>query len=316
MIGRTSFCLGLGLGVAVAAGCVRRAAVREIPLASEPLVGVPVPPAEATGRSPTAAASSGEPSALTCDVPEPATRPPPDGLSGGELEPLCAPELMRAAAEADSRLRTSGTCDKADLEILAKAVGALTACAGALEPGRWVFPVAGVGLESVGGQGKGFIRSTHLPCYATAFPGHPAHDIFVDDPRHRSRDRQGREVLARAVEDGMVLVARGGWTPDDPGRGGNYVMLLLPARRLIAYYAHLETVLVRPGQRVRAGQSVGTVGRTGKNAWPARSPTHLHFGLWDAGTFVPTNSIALLRAAQREASSLEGSESRTNLQRP
>jgi hypothetical protein len=275
--------------------------VRALPLAPAPLASALAPPAvrprEARGAAEPASATAVERGAY-------------------ELEPLCAPELMRAAAEADHRLRTSGTCDKADLGILAEAVGALTACAGALEPGRWVFPVAGVGWESVGGQGKGFIRSAHLPCYATAFPGHPAHDIFVDDPRHRSRDRQGREILARAVEDGMVLVARGGWTPDDPGRGGNYVMLLLPARRLIAYYAHLETVLVRPGQRIRAGQAVGTVGRTGKNAWPARSPTHLHFGLWDAGTFVPTNSMALLRAAQRESSSIESSESRTHLRPP
>lgn len=208
---------------------------------------------------------------------------------------------MPAAAEADRRLRTSGTCDKADLEVLASAVRALAECAGPLKPGRWVFPVAGVGLESIGGQGKGFVRSAHLPCYATAYPGHPAHDIFVDDPHHRSRGRQGQEIQARAVEEGMVLVARGGWTPDDPGRGGNYVMLLLPARRLIAYYAHLETIFVRPGERVRGGQPIGTVGRTGKNAWPARSPTHLHFGLWDAATFVPTNSIALLQAAQRTA---------------
>ncbi len=208
---------------------------------------------------------------------------------------------MIAAADADRRLRTEGTCAKEGLAALAVAVEALSRCAGECQARPWVFPVEGVGLESIGGQGRGYVRSTFLPCYATANPGHPAHDIFVDDPHQRSRDRQGRPIIARAVEEGRVLVAHDGWTPDDPGRGGNYLMLLLPARRLIAYYAHLETILVWPGQRVRAGQAIGTVGRTGRNAWPARSPTHLHFGLWNASTFVPINSLALLKAARRAA---------------
>ena len=54
---------------------------------------------------------------------------------------------------------------------------------------------------------------------------------------------------------------------------------------------------MKAGERVQAGQVVGTIGRTGKNAWPRRSQTHLHFGLWDASTFRPVNSYPLLRRA-------------------
>lgn len=233
--------------------------------------------------------------------PSEASAPGPTPDEPAEPEPACAPELVIAAAEADRRLRTEGTCAKEALASLGAAVQALSTCAGELKPTAWIFPVEGVGLESIGGQGNGYVRSAFLPCYATPSPGHPAHDIFVDDPHHGSRDRQGRPFIARAVEEGRVLVAHDGWTPDDPGRGGNYLMLLLPARRLIAYYAHLETILVRPGERVRAGQAIGTIGRTGRNAWLARSPTHLHFGLWNASSFVPVNSLALLKAAQRTA---------------
>jgi murein DD-endopeptidase MepM/ murein hydrolase activator NlpD len=45
----------------------------------------------------------------------------------------------------------------------------------------------------------------------------------------------------------------------------------------VRYYgSHLSTVRVRPGQRVRAGQQVGTVGSTGSARGLA---PHLHFGI-------------------------------------
>jgi murein DD-endopeptidase MepM/ murein hydrolase activator NlpD len=43
------------------------------------------------------------------------------------------------------------------------------------------------------------------------------------------------------------------------------------------YYAHLDTQLVVPGQFVRAGEPIGTVGNTG-NA--ITTPPHLHFGVY------------------------------------
>ena len=44
----------------------------------------------------------------------------------------------------------------------------------------------------------------------------------------------------------------------------------------------------RTGTCIKAGTPIGTVGRTGKNAFPARSPTHLHLML------VPVKGSALL----------------------
>jgi murein DD-endopeptidase MepM/ murein hydrolase activator NlpD len=43
-------------------------------------------------------------------------------------------------------------------------------------------------------------------------------------------------------------------------------------RRLYTVYAHLQSVLVWPGQRVEAGQQIGSVGDTGRATAP-----HLHF---------------------------------------
>jgi murein DD-endopeptidase MepM/ murein hydrolase activator NlpD len=62
--------------------------------------------------------------------------------------------------------------------------------------------------------------------------------------------------------------------------GGNVVWLRDADRRQSLYYAHLDRQLVRRGQRVRAGDTLGLVGNTG-NA--RTTPPHLHFGLYRRG---------------------------------
>ena len=60
-------------------------------------------------------------------------------------------------------------------------------------------------------------------------------------------------------------------------RGGNVVSLHDEERDLLLYYAHLEEQLVEQGERVTAGQVIGTVGNTG-NA--ITTPPHLHIGVY------------------------------------
>jgi murein DD-endopeptidase MepM/ murein hydrolase activator NlpD len=60
-------------------------------------------------------------------------------------------------------------------------------------------------------------------------------------------------------------------------RGGNVVWLQDLFSPLRLYYAHLDSQAVVPGQLVRAGDVVGTVGNTG-NA--RTTPPHLHFGVY------------------------------------
>lgn len=61
---------------------------------------------------------------------------------------------------------------------------------------------------------------------------------------------------------------------------GNYVTLDLGAGRYVSY-EHLKpgSVLVRPGDRVRAGQAIARVGNTGDSIGP-----HLHFHVSDGST--------------------------------
>jgi len=73
-----------------------------------------------------------------------------------------------------------------------------------------------------------------------------------------------------AVGSGKVVDIQ----PNPSGTYGNQVVIQHNGR-LYTQSAHLETVTVKPGQFVDAGQQIGTVGRTGNT--PAAGDSHLHF---------------------------------------
>jgi murein DD-endopeptidase MepM/ murein hydrolase activator NlpD len=64
------------------------------------------------------------------------------------------------------------------------------------------------------------------------------------------------------------------------GAYGN-IIVLDHGQTLLTACLHLKTVQVEEGQRVEAGQVIGTVGETGL----ARGP-HLHFGVYIGGVAV------------------------------
>ena len=83
-----------------------------------------------------------------------------------------------------------------------------------------------------------------------------------------------RGTPALAAADGFIT--RTGETP----LGGRVVWLADAAHGEHLYYAHLDKQLVRPGQRVRAGDTLGLVGNTGNARTTA---PHLHFGIYRSG---------------------------------
>lgn len=90
------------------------------------------------------------------------------------------------------------------------------------------------------------------------------------------RRHQGQDLLAKCRKP--VLAAQ-------PGRvqfrgrqsaAGNYVVIDGKGKRKDAVYMHLmRKPRVRKGERVRAGEKIGLVGRTGR-----ATACHLHFELW------------------------------------
>ena len=69
------------------------------------------------------------------------------------------------------------------------------------------------------------------------------------------------------------------------GIGGKVVWLRLLEKNVTLYYAHLDKQLVKEGQVVNKGETLGLVGNTG-NA--RHTPSHLHFGIYtSAGPIDP-----------------------------
>lgn len=173
-----------------------------------------------------------------------------------------------------------------------------------LDPRRRVFPLGGYRPRDIGGKkGSGYRTGGYDYYQGKLHAGHPAHDIFIRDVNRDSLDdRTGRPVEVLAFAAGVVVSVNREWEPGSDVRGGKYVWVFDPAEDAFYVYAHLAEVLVSRGEPVSAGAVLGHVGRTGKNAWPRRSPTHLHFARldFDAGGMSPRDTYqGLLRAELR-----------------
>lgn len=99
--------------------------------------------------------------------------------------------------------------------------------------------------------------------------------------RNGGRKHAGVDIEAKigepvkAIRSGVVINA-------EKKRGlGNYVELR-HSGGLVSIYAHLNEMKVRKGQRVRQGQVIGTVGKTG-NANYRAIESHLHFEIREKG---------------------------------
>ncbi len=111
------------------------------------------------------------------------------------------------------------------------------------------------------------------------FPVDEVRKPFWDDwgqPRSGGRRHAGTDVLAqigvplRAIEDGVVETVSAG------GLGGNGIFMIGDSGSRY-FFTHMDELAdLEPGDRVLAGQPVGTVGDTGN----ARGAPHLHMQ-WD-----------------------------------
>ncbi len=117
------------------------------------------------------------------------------------------------------------------------------------------FPVEGVGPRSI-------------------------HSIFGDPREGGRRDHHGIDIFARRGTPAIAATAGTVTAVRTTRIGGKVVWLRDEDRSQTLYYAHLDRQLVRPGRRVRAGDTLGLVGNSG-NA--RTTPPHLHFGIYRRG---------------------------------
>lgn len=108
---------------------------------------------------------------------------------------------------------------------------------------------------------------------------------FFAGANHHEQHFAWRQKVV-AVADGIVVAADDQWNDNPIGRSAaveqsNYLQLDCGGG-VFAYYGHLcqNSLQVRKGDRVRAGQSLALVGNSGSSDLP-----HLHFGMMDADGF-------------------------------
>lgn len=154
---------------------------------------------------------------------------------------------------------------------------------------EWIFPLQGYTPKYIGGKnGEGYIPQGYDFFTGNNHKAHPAHDIFIYDFNQDCiDDAKKKYVNVLSVTEGIVLACTKTWDTTSTLRGGIYVWVYSSSEDALFYYAHLNSVSVNTGDIVQAGQVLGTVGRTGLNAYKKRSPTHLHFSMISVKTNLP-----------------------------
>jgi len=173
------------------------------------------------------------------------------------------------------------------------------------EDDRLFFPLSGYGPNAIGGEGgSGYMTQGYDFFDGNEHKGHPGHDLFIRDKNQDGLDDlTEKPVEIVSASQGVVVSVNLNWEPSSPIRGGNYIWIYEPIKNRYSYYAHLDRIFVRVGQIVFKGERLGTVGRTGVNAYPKRSPTHLHFTVHQSvdGYPKPINPYMELLKASPEA---------------
>jgi murein DD-endopeptidase MepM/ murein hydrolase activator NlpD len=177
----------------------------------------------------------------------------------------------------------------------------LAAYSGKIVRTNYHFPVRGYGSKSVGGRnGRGYTPSGYDFYAGNRHGGHPAHDLFIRDKGCSGVDSgTGRPAEIVAFADGVVVAVNTLWEYPSHIRGGRYIWIFNPEENRFYYYAHLEKLMVALGDVVKAGDTIALLGRSGKNARPKRSPTHLHFMClsFNNGRMTPHNTYRDLLGA-------------------
>lgn len=148
--------------------------------------------------------------------------------------------------------------------------------------------------------------STGSPYILAGFGDWIGGEGYPHPGRHRGIDVKGvvgSDVLAAA--DGRVVLAR-----DEGDLCGLIAVIVHDPHGYRTIYCHSASLLVRPGDDVRRGQRIATLGTTGQRAWPGYEHVHLELhrgtdrndvedpmrrmaGCFDAAASYPTDRLVL-----------------------
>jgi hypothetical protein len=169
---------------------------------------------------------------------------------------------------------------------------------------QWVFPLEGYGPSVIGGKnGDGYKLQGYSYFDGNKHTGHPAQDIFINDNNQDCLDdKTGNPVNVLSISGGIVIGVYNNWESNSILRGGNYIWIYDPENNSVFYYAHNNVLYVKPGDIVKPGDKIATVGRSGKNAFVKRSPTHLHLSYYKMlnGEPIPEDPYSFLMNVKRK----------------
>jgi len=130
------------------------------------------------------------------------------------------------------------------------------------------------------GSGSYELNVSYSPSLAFPLRKGKIESVWGDVRDGGARKHEGIDIFAPKYSP--VLAAADGSISrvNENNLGGNVVWEKVHGRSYQLYYAHLDKQLVREGQDVKIGDTVGLVGNTG-NA--RTTPAHLHFGIYTWG---------------------------------
>lgn len=197
----------------------------------------------------------------------------PSGLGSSDRFDIIIEHRRAATGEAETGQLLFAGLDRSsgrDLQLMPWASDGRT---------QW-FEASGVGKET-----GGFVQP--VPGAISSNFGLRMHPILGYARMHRGVDfRAGHGTPILAATDGRVSFA--GWA----GGYGRQVRIG-HAGGLTTSYSHMSRIAVSPGQSVRRGQVIGTVGSTGLSTGP-----HLHYEVYRNGVAVNPRSIRFTSRAQ------------------
>jgi murein DD-endopeptidase MepM/ murein hydrolase activator NlpD len=148
-------------------------------------------------------------------------------------------------------------------------------------------PLSAFGADTISQQKVSHVREVNAFVYPVMGPRMSSdYGIRKHPIRKVRRHHDGIDLAApvgapiRAIAQGQVMYA-------DPHGGYGRYIVVKHADGYTSHYGHCDKVEVSPGQRVAAGEILGTVGNSGVSTGP-----HLHFEIRRNGT--PQNPEALL----------------------
>ncbi|HLG41568.1 MAG TPA: M23 family metallopeptidase [Chitinophagaceae bacterium] len=94
------------------------------------------------------------------------------------------------------------------------------------------------------------------------------------------RTHEGIDILAKKLTPAIAAADGRITNVSENNLGGKVVFMRPEGKDFNLYYAHLDSQLVRRGQSVKTGDTLGLIGNTG-NA--RTTPAHLHFGIYASG---------------------------------